>query len=122
MFQLLNESEATVMRLTEQAKVLKEEIRRQERNQERETAVSNMEYLKNIVFKVCIVKAMKLIAAKAQHRAMTFQSKGTFNKKVIVVSKTIDLLRRRQLISTLPMPSTEEFIFILKRTEIVFGL
>ena len=52
-FQLLNESEATVLRLTEQAKVLKEEIRRQERNQERETAVSNMEYLKNIVFKVC---------------------------------------------------------------------
>ncbi len=40
------------MRLTEQAKVLKEEIRRQERNQQRETAVSNMEYLKNIVFKV----------------------------------------------------------------------
>ena len=52
-FQLMNESEATVLRLTEQAKVLKEEIRRQERNQERETAVSNMEYLKNIVFKVC---------------------------------------------------------------------
>ena len=50
--QLMNESEATVMRLTEQAKVLKEEIRRLERNQSRETAVSNMEYLKNIVFKV----------------------------------------------------------------------
>ena len=40
------------MRLTEQAKILKEEVRRQERNQQRETAVSNMEYLKNVVFKV----------------------------------------------------------------------
>ena len=64
LFQLLNESEATVMRLTEQAKVLKEEIRRQERNQERETAVSNMEYLKNIVFKVCILKATKRLMSK----------------------------------------------------------
>ena len=42
------------MRLTEQAKILKEEVRRQERNQQRETAVSNMEYLKNIVFKVSL--------------------------------------------------------------------
>ena len=40
------------MRLTEQAKILKEEIRRLERNQARENAISNMEYLKNIVFKV----------------------------------------------------------------------
>ena len=52
--QLLNESEATIMRLTEQAKILKEEIRRLERNQARENAISNMEYLKNIVFKVRI--------------------------------------------------------------------
>jgi len=52
-FQLLNESEATVLRLTEQAGVLKGEIRRLERNQERENAISNMEYLKNIVYKVC---------------------------------------------------------------------
>lgn len=52
LFQLLNESEATVLRLTEQASVLKGEIRRLERNQERENAISNMEYLKNIVYKV----------------------------------------------------------------------
>lgn len=52
-FQLLNESEAAVLRLTEQAGVLKGEIRRLERNQERENAISNMEYLKNIVYKVC---------------------------------------------------------------------
>jgi len=41
-----------VLRLTEQALVLKGEIRRLERNQERENAISNMEYLKNIVYKV----------------------------------------------------------------------
>ena len=48
----MNDSEATVLRLTEQARILKEEIRRMERNQTRETAVSNMEYFKNIMFKV----------------------------------------------------------------------
>ena len=40
------------MRMTEQTKVLKDEIRRLERNQARENAISNMEYLKNIVYKV----------------------------------------------------------------------
>ena len=50
--QLLNDSEATVMRLTEQAKILKEEIRRMERNQAREKEISNLEYLKNITYKV----------------------------------------------------------------------
>ena len=54
----MNESEATVMRLTEQAKVLKEEIRRQERNNARQNAVSNMEYFKNIMFKVRGVRTL----------------------------------------------------------------
>uniref|UniRef100_T1J702 GRIP domain-containing protein n=1 Tax=Strigamia maritima TaxID=126957 RepID=T1J702_STRMM len=49
--ELLNESEATNLRLSEQTKVLKEEIRRLERNQEREKHAANMEYLKNIVLK-----------------------------------------------------------------------
>ena len=40
------------MRLTEQAKILKEEIRRLERNQQREKEAANMEYLKNILLKV----------------------------------------------------------------------
>lgn len=57
MIQLLNESEATVLRLSEQATVLKGEIRRLERNQERENAISNMEYLKNIVYKVQCIRA-----------------------------------------------------------------
>ncbi len=49
---LLAESETSVERLMEQAKVLKEEVRRQERNQEREKHLANLEYLKNIVMKV----------------------------------------------------------------------
>ncbi|XP_046852090.1 GRIP and coiled-coil domain-containing protein 2-like [Xenia sp. Carnegie-2017] len=49
--ELLRESEATAMRLGEQAKVLKNEIRRLERNQEREEGLSNLEYLKNIIIK-----------------------------------------------------------------------
>ena len=52
--QLMNESEATVMRLTEQAKILKDEIRRMERNQDRERELANMEYLKNIIMQVSL--------------------------------------------------------------------
>ncbi|XP_014676260.1 PREDICTED: GRIP and coiled-coil domain-containing protein 2-like isoform X3 [Priapulus caudatus] len=48
---LLQESEETVARLTEQAKVLKQEIRRLERNQQREKHAQNLEYLKNVVMK-----------------------------------------------------------------------
>ena len=48
----MRESEEAGVRLREQAKLLKEEIRRLERNREREEGVSNMEYLKNVVLKV----------------------------------------------------------------------
>ncbi|GAB1611186.1 GRIP and coiled-coil domain-containing protein 2-like isoform X2 [Argonauta hians] len=54
--QLLSESEATVMQLTEQAKILKQEIRRLERNQEREKESANLEYLKNIFIKFVTLK------------------------------------------------------------------
>lgn len=47
--ELLRESEANSMRLSEQAKVLKEEIRRLERNQEREKESANLEYMKNVI-------------------------------------------------------------------------
>lgn len=43
------------MRLTEQAKILKEEIRRMERNTQRDRETSNLEYLKNILLKVIIM-------------------------------------------------------------------
>ncbi|XP_067944753.1 GRIP and coiled-coil domain-containing protein 2-like isoform X2 [Watersipora subatra] len=49
--ELLNDSEATCLRYNEQVKLLKQEIRRLESNQQRENAISNMEYLKNIVYK-----------------------------------------------------------------------
>lgn len=82
--EVLRESEANSMRLADQAKLLKEEIRRcvlscmqcacsctcwwccvltwlclllclfrLERNKDREESVSNMEYLKNVILKVC---------------------------------------------------------------------
>uniref|UniRef100_K1QC48 RANBP2-like and GRIP domain-containing protein 8 n=1 Tax=Magallana gigas TaxID=29159 RepID=K1QC48_MAGGI len=44
------------MRLEEQAKILKEEIRRLERNQQREKEAANMEYLKNILLKFLSLK------------------------------------------------------------------
>ena len=50
--ELLRDSEEATVRLGEQAKLLKEEIRRLERNKEREESVSNLEYLKNVVLKV----------------------------------------------------------------------
>lgn len=49
--ELLNESESSNLRMTEQIRVLKEEIRRLERNQEREKHAQNLEYLKNIIMK-----------------------------------------------------------------------
>lgn len=49
--ELLNESELNNARLNDQINLLKEEIRRLERNQEREKSISNMEYLKNVVYK-----------------------------------------------------------------------
>jgi hypothetical protein len=49
---LLHESEANSIRLSDQTKLLKEEIRRLERNQERQKEASaNMEYLKNVILK-----------------------------------------------------------------------
>ena len=46
--ELLSESEEGVSRLTEQAKILKDEIRRLERNTQREEELQNLEYLKNV--------------------------------------------------------------------------
>ncbi|XP_023213622.1 GRIP and coiled-coil domain-containing protein 2-like, partial [Centruroides sculpturatus] len=43
--EILNESEANNLRMTEQVRVLKEEIRRLERNKEREDHAENLEYL-----------------------------------------------------------------------------
>ncbi|XP_065056187.1 GRIP and coiled-coil domain-containing protein 2-like isoform X2 [Rhopilema esculentum] len=48
---LLAETEGSNVRLSEQIKVLKTEIRRMQKNQEREEALSNLEYLKNVIIK-----------------------------------------------------------------------
>lgn len=61
LLQLSSENEATVMRLEEQAKILKKEIRRLERNQQREKEAANMEYLKNILLKVRMMSFSTLI-------------------------------------------------------------
>ncbi|PIK39003.1 putative GRIP and coiled-coil domain-containing protein 2 [Apostichopus japonicus] len=53
--EITSENEATILRLTEQSKILKEEIRRLERNQARENAISNLEYLKNVVLKFMVL-------------------------------------------------------------------
>lgn len=49
---LLSEAEMDVTRLTEMNAMLKEEMRRQERSEEREKHMHNLEYMKNIIFKV----------------------------------------------------------------------
>ncbi|MFH4980182.1 hypothetical protein AB6A40_006891 [Gnathostoma spinigerum] len=49
--ELLNESESTNVRLIEQTKLLKEEIRRMQRNEERSDHLTNNEYLKNVILK-----------------------------------------------------------------------
>lgn len=49
---LLSEAELDVARLTEMNTMLKEELRRQERSTEREKQMQNLEYMKNVIFKV----------------------------------------------------------------------
>lgn len=49
---LLTEAECDVARLTQLNDVLKEEVRRQERSTEREMHMHNLEYMKNVIFKV----------------------------------------------------------------------
>ena len=68
----MNESEAHVMRLTEQAKILKEEIRRLERNVIREKETQNMEYLKNILMKVSIYEHLWPVADCAVFNSLFF--------------------------------------------------
>ncbi|XP_042665472.1 GRIP and coiled-coil domain-containing protein 2 [Centrocercus urophasianus] len=55
--ELLRESEATNAILMEQIKLLKSEIRRLERNQEREKSVANLEYLKNVLLQFIFLKS-----------------------------------------------------------------
>ncbi|XP_053311061.1 GRIP and coiled-coil domain-containing protein 2 [Spea bombifrons] len=54
---LLHETEATNAILMEQITLLKNEIRRLERNQEREKSVANLEYLKNVLLQFIFLKA-----------------------------------------------------------------
>ncbi|XP_053444149.1 GRIP and coiled-coil domain-containing protein 2 isoform X2 [Nycticebus coucang] len=53
---LLRETEATNAILMEQIKLLKSEIRRLERNQEREKSVASLEYLKNVLLQFIFLK------------------------------------------------------------------
>lgn len=52
---LLSEAEIDVARLTEMNTMLKEELRRQERSTEREKQMQNLEYMKNVIFKVSFI-------------------------------------------------------------------
>ncbi|KAE8625410.1 hypothetical protein XENTR_v10006261 [Xenopus tropicalis] len=54
---LLRETEATNAMLMEQITLLKNEVRRLERNQEREKSVANLEYLKNVLLQFIFLKA-----------------------------------------------------------------
>ncbi|CAF0932357.1 unnamed protein product [Adineta ricciae] len=56
--ELLTESEVTNSHLTEQITFLKDEIRRIERNMERNESISNLEYLKNIIMKFFVLKSI----------------------------------------------------------------
>ena len=49
---LLNDSEATNSKLSELTEVLKEEIRKEQRNEERQKHLEQTEYIKNVFVKV----------------------------------------------------------------------
>ncbi|XP_056088576.1 GRIP and coiled-coil domain-containing protein 2 isoform X2 [Rhinichthys klamathensis goyatoka] len=54
---LLHETEATNAVLTEQITLLKSEVRRLERNHEREKSVANLEYLKNVLLQFLFLRS-----------------------------------------------------------------
>ncbi|XP_051938026.1 GRIP and coiled-coil domain-containing protein 2 isoform X2 [Hippocampus zosterae] len=54
---LLHETEATNARLMEQINLLKSEVRRLERNQEREKSMANLEYLKNVLLQFIFLRS-----------------------------------------------------------------
>lgn len=55
--ELFNESELNNQRLNEQVTLLKDEIRRLERNMDRAESISNLEYLKNVILKFFVLKS-----------------------------------------------------------------
>ncbi|CAF4632355.1 unnamed protein product [Rotaria magnacalcarata] len=55
--ELLNESELNNARLDQQVTLLKDEIRRIERNMDRAESISSLEYLKNIIVKFLVLKS-----------------------------------------------------------------
>ena len=56
--ELLDESELNNVRLNEQIILLKDELRRIERNIDRIESISNLEYLKNVILKFLILKTI----------------------------------------------------------------
>ncbi|KAH9514695.1 hypothetical protein Btru_023325 [Bulinus truncatus] len=88
--QLLSESEASVSMLTEQARILKEEIRRLERNIERERETQNMEYLKNIFLQFMCPKVgeqrLQLVPVLATMLKLSPEEKG----RIVAVAQSDD--------------------------------
>lgn len=62
---LLADTEQDLAKYVQLNKVLKEEIRRQQRSAEREKHAENLEYLKNVVFKVNIIYLIVLYFLKS---------------------------------------------------------
>ena len=82
-------SEEVGARLSEQARLLKEEIRRLERNQEREEGVANMEYLKNIVLKVLYMCVYIYILIYTHSDRFEKQSSDRFENRVVIDLKIV---------------------------------
>ena len=66
---LLADAERDIAKLTQLNKILKEDIRRQQRSFEREQHANNFEYLKNVVFKVIVYYVPRRIMRVITRRA-----------------------------------------------------
>lgn len=64
---LLADTEQDLAKYVQLNKVLKEEIRRQQRSTEREKHAQNLEYMKNVVFKVVLIYNLLLILFKLKN-------------------------------------------------------
>jgi hypothetical protein len=101
--ELLNESELNNERLNEQVALLKDEIRRIERNMERTESISNLEYLKNIILKFFILKSpperLQLIPVLVTMLKLSPDEQGQL-VRVVNFSTTLDENLRRNESST----------------------
>ncbi|KRZ13974.1 GRIP and coiled-coil domain-containing protein 2 [Trichinella zimbabwensis] len=103
--ELLYESESNNTRLEEQIRLLKDEIRRLNRNQEREQHIANAEYLKNVILEFV---APKMPDARQKLIPVLTAMLSLSPSEVAILQKTATLMTLKNSQSAINGPSTNK--------------